>query len=60
MRHEPVERDAALADALRAAAGNSPDAGVDWESLRRRIGRALSVVGVVILSLWLLIQLGIL
>jgi hypothetical protein len=44
-------------DAIGAAEGGGTDPVELWG---RRIGRALSLVGVVILSLWLLVQLGIL
>ena len=43
------------------AAGSAADGGTDpIELWGRRIGRALSLVGVVILGFWLLVQLGIL
>ncbi|MEZ0168930.1 hypothetical protein [Microvirga sp. TS319] len=45
----------------RDAVGAGEDGGTDpIELWGRRIGRALSLVGVVILGLWLLIQLGML
>jgi hypothetical protein len=45
----------------RDALGASEDGGTDPAELwGRRIGRALSVVGVVVLALWLLVQLEIL
>jgi hypothetical protein len=45
----------------RDALGSAEDGGTDpIELWGRRIGRALSVVGVVVLGLWLLVQLGIL
>lgn len=44
-------------DAMGAAEGGETDPIELWG---RRIGRALSLVGVVVLGLWLLIQLGIL
>ncbi len=43
------------------AVGSSEDGGTDPVELwGRRIGRGLSLVGVVVLGLWLLLQLGIL
>lgn len=43
----------------RDAVGAGPDGGTDpIELWGRRIGRTLSLVGVVVLGLWLLIQLG--
>ncbi|NBJ10253.1 hypothetical protein [Microvirga arsenatis] len=43
------------------AVGSGQDGGTDPVELwGRRIGRALSLVGVVVLGLWLLVQLGIL
>ncbi|MBB4041335.1 tetrahydromethanopterin S-methyltransferase subunit G [Microvirga flocculans] len=44
-------------DAIGSAEGGGTDPVELWG---RRIGRALSLVGVVILGLWLLVQLGIL
>ena len=45
----------------RDAIGSSGDGNTDpIELWGRRIGRALSLIGVVILGLWLLVQLGIL
>jgi hypothetical protein len=44
-------------DAVGSAEDGSTDAVELWG---RRIGRALSLVGVVVLGLWLLVQLGIL
>jgi len=45
----------------RDAVGSAEDGGTDpIELWGRRIGRALSLVGVVVLGLWLLVQLGIL
>jgi hypothetical protein len=43
------------------AVGSAKDGGTDpIELWGRRIGRALSLVGVLILGLWLMVQLGIL
>jgi len=45
----------------RDASGAAEDGGMDpIELWGRRIGRALSLVGVIVLALWLLVQLGIL